>query len=296
MPLTFSMSFPVRSYECDYYGHVNQANYLRYMQEAAVGASTAVGYDDARYRELGTLWLIRDLHIEYHNQLRFGDTVEVRTWVDDFRRVRSRRHYELRSAATGQPAAVASADWVYLNRVTWQPVQIDAAMIAAFAPDPADRTQASQRRAPFEPLPPVPPGAFVEERVVEWRDIDLARHVNNANYLAYMEEASVKAAAARGWPMERIEAAGFGIMARSHHIEYRVQCGLGETLKVTTYLADPRRSTVYRIYLIHRASDGALVAQSRSQFMCVDLHNGGLMRFPPQFVDDFGDSIVRSAS
>ncbi len=38
-------AFRVRSYECDGYGHVNHANYLRYMQEAAFDASAAAGYD-----------------------------------------------------------------------------------------------------------------------------------------------------------------------------------------------------------------------------------------------------------
>ena len=40
-------AFRVRQYECDPYGHVNHANYLRYMQEAAFDASAAVGYDFA---------------------------------------------------------------------------------------------------------------------------------------------------------------------------------------------------------------------------------------------------------
>ena len=42
-------TFRVRYYECDAYGHVNHANYLRYMQETAFDASAAVGYEIARY-------------------------------------------------------------------------------------------------------------------------------------------------------------------------------------------------------------------------------------------------------
>ncbi len=101
MPLVHKRTFRVRNYECDGYGHVNNANYVRYMQEAALDASAAVGYDEARYNELGHIWLIRETNIEYLRPLRFGDSVEVTTWVGDFRRVRSRRFYELRSTATG---------------------------------------------------------------------------------------------------------------------------------------------------------------------------------------------------
>ena len=41
MALTHERTFRVRHYECDSYGHVNHANYLRYMQEAAFDASAA---------------------------------------------------------------------------------------------------------------------------------------------------------------------------------------------------------------------------------------------------------------
>jgi YbgC/YbaW family acyl-CoA thioester hydrolase len=102
MPLIHKRMFRVRHYECDAYGHVNHANYLRYMQETALDASAAVGYDEARYLAMGTLWLIRETDIEYLCALRYGDSVEVVTWVGDFRRVRSRRFYELRHTDTGE--------------------------------------------------------------------------------------------------------------------------------------------------------------------------------------------------
>ena len=292
MPQKHVVVFPVRSYECDTYGHVNQTQYLRYMQEAAFQASAAVGYDPARYAALNTTWMIRELQIEYQHALLYGDSIEVTTWVEDFRRVRSRRIYELKKTS-GEPVARAAVDWVYLDRSTSMPVHVPPEMVTAFAPDEADRV-AGERRPAFPTLPPTPPGAYTMERQVEWRDVDQARHVNNANILAYMEECSVRAAAVRGWPVSRMEAQGFGIMARSHHIEYRQQAALGDALRVTTFLAEPRRSTVYRIYSVRRAEDDALVAQSRSQFMCVNVQTGGLMRFPDFFVAEFADSIAEA--
>ena len=118
MPVVHKRTFRVRNYECDAYGHVNNANYVRYMQEAALDASAAVGYDEARYNELGHIWVIRETNIEYLRPLRFGDSVEVTTWVGDFRRVRSRRFYELRNAETGDMVAQGSTDWVYIDRAS----------------------------------------------------------------------------------------------------------------------------------------------------------------------------------
>ena len=70
-------AFRVRASECDPYGHVNHANYLRYMQETAFDASATVGYDMARYAALGHQWLIRETDITYLRPLVYGDTVLV---------------------------------------------------------------------------------------------------------------------------------------------------------------------------------------------------------------------------
>ena len=45
MPAEHRELFHVRYYECDPFGHMNNANHLRWMQEAAFAASAAVGYD-----------------------------------------------------------------------------------------------------------------------------------------------------------------------------------------------------------------------------------------------------------
>lgn len=296
MPVEHRRRFRVRHYETDAYGHVNHANYLRYMQEAAFDASAAVGYDEARYAALGTIWLIRSSAIEYLHSLRYGDMVEVRTWVSDFRRVRSRRDYELTNTATGTLIARASTDWVYLDRASGRPLAIPSEMIAAFAPELDGASPPGAARAALPAPPPPPPGMFTMRRRVEWRDIDTAGHVNNAVYLNYMEECGIQAAAAVGWTVERMCAEGFAIMARRHQIEYRQQAPLGMELTVSTYLSDVRRSSATRHFIIARADDGTLIAQARSLWAVVDLREGRLMRVPPHFVADFATSIAAEGS
>ena len=94
MPHTHTRNFRIRHYECDAFGNLNNANFVRYMQETAFDASAAAGFDQERYNELGHHWLIRETEIEYLKPVRYGDTVAVKTWVVDFQRVRSRRAYE----------------------------------------------------------------------------------------------------------------------------------------------------------------------------------------------------------
>jgi acyl-CoA thioesterase FadM len=78
------------------------------MQETAFDASAVAGYDLDRYRELQGAWLVRETDITYLRPLAYDDRGIVKTWVLDFRRVRSRRAYELRHADSGEIAAQAS--------------------------------------------------------------------------------------------------------------------------------------------------------------------------------------------
>lgn len=282
-------AFRIRAYECDPYDHVNHANYLRYMQEAAFDASAALGYNTARYREMGHHWLIRETDITYLRPLVYGDTVIVKTWVGDFRRVRSRRMYELRLASSGDPVAKASTEWVYLNTETLRPATVPPEMVAAFwHPD----TAAGERREPFPEAPPPPPGLFRMRRQVEWRDLDQVRHVNNANYLAYIEECNVSATDAFGWPIDRIMEQGVGIVARRYRIEYREPALLHDELEVTSFLSDVKRSTAVRHNEVRRVRDGALLARAYSLWVFVDLNTGRPMRIPAVFMDSFGPNVV----
>lgn len=292
MPRVHERAFRVRHYECDAYGHVNHANYLRYMQEAAMDASAAAGYDLDRYVALHRQWWIRETEIEYLRALTYGQTVIVRTWVADFHRVRSRRAYELRLDGTDEIVARAHTDWVYLDTDTQRPVSVPDEMIAAFFPEgmSSDRTV----RTPFPEAPPPPPGVFTLRREVEWRDLDTAGHANNANYMAYCEDAGIHVAAACGWTMTRMIEAGFGIVARNYRLEYRQPALLGDRLEIATYLSDIGRSSAVRHYAISRVGDNALLARARVLWVWVDLTTGRPVRIPPVFAADFAGNIAVS--
>jgi acyl-CoA thioesterase FadM len=44
MDQPFHRAFRIRHYECDMYGHVNNAVYLRYLQQANIEAEKGWGY------------------------------------------------------------------------------------------------------------------------------------------------------------------------------------------------------------------------------------------------------------
>ena len=73
MPPQFCRSFRVRSYECDALGHVNNAVYLQYLQEAAMEASAAAGCPISWYATRGEAWVARDIAIGYLSSGAFLD-------------------------------------------------------------------------------------------------------------------------------------------------------------------------------------------------------------------------------
>lgn len=290
--LTHLQTFRVRHYECDAYGHVNQTNYLRYMQQAAFDASAAAGYDPDRYAALDRYWLAYETEIEYLRPLRYGDSVQVKTWVADFRRVRSRRAYEFRKVGSGQLVARAHTDWVFVDTATGWPAPVLPELMAAFFPDgPPDPAPPRKR---FPSAPPPPPGVFKMRRRVTWQDVDSARHVNNAVYLAYVEDCGVQVAAAHGWPLKRIWAEKFAIVARRHQIEYRQQALLDDELEVATWVSGVKRASATRHYTITRVDDGALLARVHTLWVWVGLDSGQPIRIPPAFLADFAPNIVES--
>jgi acyl-CoA thioester hydrolase len=268
MPLTHLRTFRVRHYECDALGQVKQANYLRYMQEAAFDASAAAGYDTDRYHALGQSWLIRETDIEYLHPLRYGDSVQIKTWVADFRRVRSRRAYELCCARLGEMVARASTDWAYLDTASGRPVAIPTEMKAAFFPGGEEPVALPRKRFPAAE---VPPDAFKLRRRAEWRDLDMVGHVNNAVYLQYVEDCGLQMAAARGWPVARLAAENLSVVARRHHIEYRQPALLDDELAVATWISSVEDTTAVRHSRITRAKDGAVLAQARTRHGGADL-------------------------
>jgi acyl-CoA thioester hydrolase len=288
MPLIYERTFRVRHYECDTTGYVTCFNYLNYMQEAAFDASAAAGYGMDRYATMDRYWLVRETDVEYLRPLRYGDSVQVRTWIVDFRWVRSRRSYELRKAESGELVARASTDWVFLDTASSRPVSVPREMMAAFFPEGVpDRAPPRTR---FPSAPPPDTGVFRLRRRVEWQDVDPAHHVNNAVYLAYLEECRLQAEAAAGWPQAHLQEAGLAIRVGRYQIEYRQPALLGDELELATWVSDVKDTTAVRHSTVTRVGDGELLAQARMLWELTGPETGQPICIPATLALELGNS------
>lgn len=290
MPLTHIRTFRVRHYECNARKQVYPAIYMRYAQEAAFDASAAAGFDMDRYQELDRLWLVRETEIDYLHPLHYGDSVQVKTWIVDFRRVRSIRAYEFRHAKTGLLVARATSDWVHLVLSTGRPAYISPEMRHGFYPEGPPPLAPARNRFPASPAPP--PSASKQKRRAEWRDVDAAGHVSNAVYLSYIEECALQALAKQGWPPSRMEAEGLAMTTRNHRIQYRQPAFLDQELELTTWLSDLEETTAVRHTVITRLTDGAEISRAITLHAWVNLETGQPAAIPEAFRADFTPAIA----
>ncbi|WP_088893760.1 acyl-CoA thioesterase [Leptolyngbya ohadii] len=132
MTQRFITQLRVRHYEMDALGHVNNAVYQHYLEQAAIEHSESLGFTPDRYRELGGLFVMRRVAIEYLRPAVAGDTLEITTWLQEMRGVRTRRCYEIRRQGESDLIVSAEALWVWVDEATMRPKAIPEVIQEAF--------------------------------------------------------------------------------------------------------------------------------------------------------------------
>jgi acyl-CoA thioester hydrolase len=129
MTRAYEYEFAVPPEAIDENGHVNNVEYVRWMQEAAVRHFESVGGNELMEAARAT-WVVRSHHVEYLRPALRDQRIRVRTWVKDFRRVMSARKYEFVRADDGTVLAKGETEWVFVDAQTGRPKSIPAELQA----------------------------------------------------------------------------------------------------------------------------------------------------------------------
>lgn len=101
-------------------GHVNNVAYVQWMQEIAVEHYQSIG--GVHTMEFyGATWVVREHRIEYFLPAFAGEEIEIRTWVENIRRVRSLRKYEFIRKTDHKVLVQGETDWVFVDVKTGTP-------------------------------------------------------------------------------------------------------------------------------------------------------------------------------
>jgi len=129
----WTLELRVREADLDELGHVNNAHYLRYAEEAARAHSAARGFPLEAYLALGALPVVRRHEIRYRRPALPGDTLSVTTELRRLDERRAVRHTDIRRAGDGTLLAEAITEWVWVDAARGRPVRVPKPVLEAFA-------------------------------------------------------------------------------------------------------------------------------------------------------------------
>src|SRR5581483_7364529 len=165
----FSQRLRVRAYECDSLGHVNNAVYLQYLQQLTLDAH---GWLDGSVSPP----MPRTCAVEYQTPARYGDELDLTTWIVRVEGQHCTRGYEITRAQDGANVLRAQIEWRMERVPAWT---------------------GKERALPLKPL-----NVRGDNGALPWRwrhvvrryEVDVTQGVQFAAYFHWLEEATFRTA------------------------------------------------------------------------------------------------------
>jgi len=127
----YSRSFIIPREVIDENGHVNNVAYVQWMQDIAVEHYSSIGGVTAQGSD--ATWFVREHRVEYLVPAFAGEEIEIKTWVENVRRVRSLRKYEFVRKSDSKVLVKGETDWVFVDARTGAPRAIPEEVSRVFS-------------------------------------------------------------------------------------------------------------------------------------------------------------------
>ncbi len=127
----FEARLTVRSYECDSYGHVNNAVYLNYLEFARMEALFQEGFTLEQMKRDGYLVVIRRIEIDYKYPVTMGDDLVIKTYVEKSGKTSGTFVQQIFKEEDQRLVADARVTWVFTN-LAGKPISIPPVVRQAF--------------------------------------------------------------------------------------------------------------------------------------------------------------------
>lgn len=173
-------TFRVRHSEADVHGRLKLRALADYIQKAAAVDAERLGFGRSELLRCDRIWVLSRLRLELSRYPQIGDAVTIRTWPSTFDKLFARRQFELRMP-DGEPAARGSSWWLLAGAGARRPLRPE--LFADRFPDHRDLPEF------FPALDKIPRRRVAADRelTVEYSDVDVNGHLNNAEYAAIVQ-------------------------------------------------------------------------------------------------------------
>lgn len=115
--------------------------------------------------------------------------------------------------------------------------------------------------------------------VVEEEDLDLLQHVNNIRYVEWIQEVSKEHWESRA--SEKIKSEVVWVVL-SHHVQYRKEAKLGDTIHIKTFIAQTKGAISVRAVEMRLLHSNTLLVESKTEWCLLNSHNLKPMRISPE--------------
>ena len=133
-PLLITHRLQVRFRDCDPLGHVNNAVYLTYLEQARFNLWKAQLNFAARSADQpgprGVGFILARVEFDFRAQAKYGDNLDVKIYLEAFGRTSFTYSYEIVDAATGSLVSTAKTVLVRFDYDAQRPTPLDDAFKA----------------------------------------------------------------------------------------------------------------------------------------------------------------------
>ena len=130
--MAFTLSITAQPSDIDELGHVNNAVWVRWIQDLATAHWQAVAPQQAIDRYI---WVVTRHEIDYRGNISAGDIVTGRTWISEPPKgARFWRNVSF-TGSDGKIKVAAKTNWAIIERASERPVRVPADLAALFLND-----------------------------------------------------------------------------------------------------------------------------------------------------------------
>lgn len=137
------------------------------------------------------------------------------------------------------------------------------------------------------------PDPFVINIHVSEEAIDAYQHVNNSEYLRWVEQISWAHSEALGLSLERYRELDRAMAVHRHELDYLAPAFAGDELALATWIVEcDGRFSLTRRFQLKRQRDAKTLLNARTRFACIALSSGRPKRLPDEYQEIYGAAIV----
>ncbi|KAG0500276.1 hypothetical protein HPP92_000348 [Vanilla planifolia] len=264
----YRQTFVIRSYEIGPDKTATMETLMNLLQETALNhvmssglASDGFGAThEMSLRKL--IWVVTRINIQVDRYSRWGDIVEIDTWVAASGKNGMRRDWIIRDYGTKEIITRATSNWVIMHRETRRLSKMPEQVREEVRPFYLDRRTIlqSDNDSKIDKLNDETAENIRSGLAPRWNDMDVNQHVNNVKYIGWILESV---------PMKVLEEYHLASMA----LEYRRECRQSELLESLTSM-EPKEEEgpesgegdLRSTHLLQLQESGSEIVRARAQW------------------------------